>query len=238
MIALLAFLAVLILPGLAQARARGRFVELTIVTCNDAFTSKGTNLPDLIARGVDLIFVQEGRAAVYRNIRNKAGGRVLPLHMYGVHQDPNSLDKAGSAVIWKHTAFNRSAAGYTFAVHAPGLMARWIAWLRGTIGGRKAWLWSAHRPPIRDRRWWRPFDLAFKARLRLALRAHRLILGGMDSNQRGGPHYGIRGVRWHAVGDSIDGFLLSASIEVLSIEELPMDTSDHHPVIARVRVPV
>lgn len=232
----------LALLGLAAPRRARRFVELTIITCNDDWASKGSNLAELLAHGFDLLFIQEGKRAVYRTLSDsKTGARLLPITKYGVHQDTKSLARAGSVVVWDHTTIRRTGSGFTFGVKAPGLLARWVAWLRATAGGRRLWPASAHRPPVRVRRWWDPFDVALIARTRLALAARRFPIIGMDCNEHGGParlKRSLKALRWHAVGDSIDGFLLHRKIEVLSITELPKDTSDHHPVVARIRIPV
>lgn len=231
---------VLALVGLSAAGvARRAFVELVLIGCNDDWASRASNLAELLAHDPDVIFIQEGKAADYRELTDEHGRRLLPFHAWGVHQDTTSPARAGSVVIYRHQAFDRTGGGWTFAVHAHGLLARWIAWLRGRIGGRRVFLFSAHRPPQRTRHWWRPFDLALWARLRHALAARRLVIGQMDSNQHGGPPRLPKRLRWVAVGKSIDGFILDRRITVVDgPTELPKNTSDHHPIKLRVRIPV
>jgi hypothetical protein len=238
MTALLAL--VLICAGLAAgrpARAR-RYVELVLVGCNDDFNSRASNLAELLAAGPDVIFIQEGKAADYRALLDDAGRQLLPIGLWGIHQDTSSPDRAGTVVIWRHDVITRTGSGFTFAVKAGGLLARWVAWVRGTVAGCRVFLFSAHRPPVRDRHWWAPFDLALWARLDVALAARRIVLGQMDSNQHGGPPHLPAGLRWVAVGASIDGFIISSSVDVVAWPiELPYGSSDHHPIQMTVRLP-
>jgi hypothetical protein len=236
---LVAFLAI---AALAHGRQAGEFVELVLIGCNDDFNSRGSNVAGFLAHDPDFIFIQEGKAADYRNLRGADGKKLLPIHTWGVHQDtrhPERTGRSGSVVIYRHDAFTRSAGGFTLGVRARGLLPRWTAWLRGQIHHVRVFLFSTHRPPVRARAFWHPFDLATWARVRLALATGRVVLGQMDSNEHGGPPNLLRGLRWVALGRSIDGFVLSRSVEVLQgPQELPKDTSDHHPIKLRVRIPV
>lgn len=238
------------LIGLAQPRGRAGHVartvewaELVLVGFNDDEMSRGSNLAEVLASNPDVIFIQEGRAADYRRLRDsQTGEKLLPMHTWGVHQDTRTPARAGSVIIFRHLRSMRTGAGFAFGVKARGLMARWIAWLRCLIpgpGGRRSFLFSAHRPPLRDRRWWQPFDTALWARLRLALAAGRLVLGQMDSNQHGGPPRLPSTLRWVASGNSIDGFVLSREIRIVEGPiELPTNTSDHHPILLAVHIPL
>jgi hypothetical protein len=236
---LLVFLAI---AALAHGGRATRFVELVLIGCNDDFNSRASNLAELLAHDPDIIFIQEGKAADYRHLRGRDGKRLLPMHTWGVHQDtrhPERTGRSGSVVIYRHDAFTRTAGGFRFGVRARGLLPRWTAWLRGRLGGVRAFLFATHRPPVRARAFWHPFDVATWARVRLALAAGRVVLGQMDSNEHGGPPRLPRGLRWVAAGRSIDGFVLSRSAEVLQgPEELPKGSSDHHPIKARVRIPL
>jgi hypothetical protein len=234
-------LAVLTLVGFAHARA-GAFTDLTLIGCNDDFNSRASNLAELLKHNPDIIFIQEGKAADYRHLRDDEGNLLLPRGLWGVHQDTSSPDRAGSVIIYRHddswaNRFVHEAGGFTFGVRARGLLTRWTAWLRGKIGGRRVFLFSTHRPPFRARMFWRAFDLRTWARIRLALLAGRVVLGEMDSNEHGGPGRLPRGLRWLAVGRSIDGFIVSRGVEVLEgPTELPKGSSDHHPIKLVVRL--
>lgn len=238
--------ALLAFVGLAQVRGRGGFVELLLIGCNDDFNSRRSNLAELLAHDPDVIFIQEGKAAHYRDLRetenDRTSRRLLPFHTWGVHQDTSSPDRAGTVVIYRHDLVSRTASGFTFGVKAAGLLTRWIAWVRGSIGTTvkvKVFLFSAHRPPLRARRWWHPFDLALWARLRGALAAGRVVLGQMDSNEHGGPPSVPRGLKVVDKGNAIDVFVLSRSVEVVEgPTALPKGSSDHHPYKLRVRIPV
>jgi hypothetical protein len=233
----------LALLGLAHGRRFVDRVELTLIGCNDDFNSRASNLAALLERDPDIIFIQEGKAADYRGLLDPRPGRtarkLLPRNLWRVHQDTSTAARAGAVVIYRHDVVLGTGAGFTFGVKALGLLARWIAWVRGTISGRRVFLFSAHPPPFRARRWWHPFDVALWARLRTALAARRLVIGQMDSNRHGGQRGLPKRLRWVAVGKSIDGFVLSRSIEILDgPTELPKGSSDHHPITLRVRIPV
>jgi hypothetical protein len=235
---------VLALLGLAHGGRAQRWVELTLIGCNDDFNSHASNLVELLAHAPDIIFIQEGKAADYRGLLDtrpgRTGKKLLSRAEWRIHQDTSSPDRAGAVVIYRHDVVLGTGAGFTFAVKAHGLLARWIAWIRGTISGCRVFLFSAHRPPLRARGWWHPFDVALWARLRLALAARRVVIGQMDSNEHGGPPRLPRRLRWVAVGQSIDGFVLSDKVRVVAgtLEQLPKGSSDHRPIKLRVRIPV
>lgn len=232
---------VLALVGLSAAGvARRAFVELVLIGCNDDWASRASNLAELLAHDPDVIFIQEGKAAHYRELRDKGGKRLLPFHQWAVHQDTSSPARAGSVVIYRHAIpFERDRSGYAYGTRAKGTLTRWIAWVSGTILGIRVFLFSAHYPPQRVRRWWRPFGLHLWARVRLAMAARRMVLGQMDSNRHGGPTGIPRGLRWVGVPGSIDGFVISRKVQVVGqVEQLPKNTSDHHPIKLRVRIPV
>jgi hypothetical protein len=228
----------LLFAAAPTAKRVAQWVDLTIICCNDDWASAGSNMAELLRHSPQLILIQEGKRAHYADLRDDSGRRLFPMATWGVHQNTSNDAIAGSVVIWRHDSVKRTAAGFTFAVRAVGLLTRYIAWLRALLGGRKVFIFSAHRPPYRTRQFWRPFDIALWARLRLALAARRLVIGGMDSNQHGGPPNLPAGLKWVAVGNSIDGFILSEKIKVVEVTELPRGTSDHHPVLTHVRVPV
>lgn len=225
----------------APARKTLELVRLVIVTCNDDWASAGSNMLELLRdTKPDIIFIQEGKRANYAALKHPATRlRLLPPEEWLVHQDLSSQARAGSVVIVRKAKVPfLGKTGFTFAVKAAGLLPRWVAWVRARVHGVLLLLFSAHRPPVRVRRFWHPFDIALWARLRLALLAGRIILGGMDSNEHSGPSRIPKGLKWVAVGDSIDGFILSGQVRVMSIRELPKGTSDHHPVAAVVEIPV
>lgn len=228
--------------GLPTAGTAARWVDLVLIGCNDDWASKASNLAELLKHGPDVIFIQEGKAAHYRNLRvdphDPHSSRLLPYDTWGVHQDTSSPARAGSVVIWRHDKTRATGMGFAYGTKAAGTLTRWIAWVRAVIGGTRMFLFSAHYPPQRVRAWWKPFGLHLWARVRLALAAGRLVIGQMDSNQHGGPAGIPNGLHWVAVHGSIDGFVLSRRIRVVGhVEELPKHTSDHHPILLHVRVP-
>lgn len=239
MMTLIALLGLLFAAAPPLKRATGH-VRRTLVTCNDDFVSAGSNMLEVLRHHPDVIFIQEGKREHYADLRHpRTGARLFPMAEYGVLQDNSNDAIAGSVVIWRHDSWKKTGSGFTFAVRAVGLLARYIAWIRVVVsGGRKLFLFSAHRPPFRARRFWHVFDIALWARLARAIAVKRLILGGMDSNQHGGPPHLPRSLKWVAVGNSIDGFVLSQAIKVVSLNELPLGTSDHHPVVAVVDIPL
>jgi endonuclease/exonuclease/phosphatase family metal-dependent hydrolase len=234
---LLAFVWVMAAP----AKKAARFFRLVLVTCNDDWASAGSNMTELLRLAKpDVIFIQEGKRANYAALVYPGSKRRLfPPEDWLVHQDISSEARAGSVVIVRKAAAPiLGRAGFTFGVKATGLLPRWVAWVRVRIQGVRFFLFSAHRPPVRVRRFWHPFDIALWARLKLAQAAGRVIMGGSDSNQHGGPSRIPRGLKWAGLRGSIDGFILSKRVRVAHIRELPKGTSDHHPVLATVEIPI
>lgn len=225
----------LALPTLAVSRSV--WVDRRLISCNDDWASKGSNLLELLRHDPDFIFIQEGKRAHYVTLRDsKTGTRLLDLNKYGVVQDWSSPAKAGSVVIYKRPSGKYGKHGFTFAVRARGLLPRYIAWVRASIGSTKVFLFAAHRPPVRVKAFWHRFDVALYVRLAHAHAAGRIILGGMDSNEHGGPPH-PKWVKWVAVSGSIDGFIMSRDVHVVSGPRvLAKNTSDHHPVMCTVRI--
>lgn len=201
---------------------------ITVATVNDDWASKGSNYAEVA--NVDVVLIQEGKRADY--------AKLVDPKTRGVLQDRTSAATSGSVIIWTLTAVLMQKTGLTFGVKAKGLLTRFLAWLRCTVGGRRVLFISAHRPPKRARHWWHPFDLALAARVRRALLFRRVVIVGMDANEAM-PRTLARmcGLTWHSTGaDRIDGFLVSKSVTVKSVRALPKDTSDHQPVVAVMEI--
>jgi hypothetical protein len=189
-------------------------VELVLIGCNDDFNSRGSNLAELLAHDPDLIFIQEGKAADYRGPARTRGPRQAAAPDPHLGRPPGHLEpRPRRRARWSSTGTTPSPAP---PAGSPSPYAPSGSWPVDRLAPRprlrrRVFLFSAHRPPVRARRFWHPFDLALWARLRLALAAGRLVLGQMDSNQHGGPPTAAPRLRWVAVGRSIDGFVLSRS---------------------------
>ena len=213
-------------------------IDFTLVGLNDNFNSPGSNLEEALQHDPDFVFIQEGKGTRYRALRDHEDQRLLPYGRWAVHQDSSSEARAGSVVLSRLRPKTRlKKSGFTFGVRARGLLPRWIAWVKALVDACRLFLFSAHRPPVRARRWWHPYDLSLWALLRAALAGGWIVIGEMDSNEHGGPPRLPRGLKWVAKGNDIDGFVLSRSVEVLDGPRLlPKNTSDHHPVLLKVRV--
>lgn len=224
--------------ALSSPAARRAVFQLVLISCNDDWASAGSNMVELLKRNPDVIFIQEGKRERYAAMKAD-GHRLFPPEEWVVHQDTSNQGIAGSVVIVRKTqSVHLGKAGFTFAVRASGLLPRYVAWMRAGTLGVRLFLFSAHRPPVRVRRFWSRFDVALWARLKTALTARRIVLGGMDSNEHGGPSRIPAGLKWAGVSGSIDGFVLSKRIQVIHLQQLAKNTSDHHPVLARVRIPI
>lgn len=203
--------------------------RLTVATCNDDWASVASNYAEVA--GVDVVLIQEGKRAKYASLVDK--------RTRGVLQDTSDPAKAGSVVIWTLAMVLRQATGLTFAVKASGLLIRYLAWLRATVGGRRVLFIAGHRPPKRTAKWWHPFDLALAARVRAATTVGRLVVVGLDANE-GDPQKmaSLCGLVWHSTGPKhIDGFLMSKAITMSGIKLLPKGSSDHQPVVATIEIP-
>lgn len=199
-------------------------VSFTVATVNDDFTDRQTNLPGVKA---DVMLVQEAK--------NTNIDRVMS-DSFGVHQNTGREDKAGSAVVWDKERVKAGQRGYELGVDPGGaaMLKRWISWTDVKVDGVKVRMVSVHRPPQRFAHLWPRFD----ANLAAFVRKHQgPMVIGMDANQR--EPRGLEratGLKWSAPKGSIDGFLVSAGIEVERIKRLPKRTSDHHPVVATLRI--
>lgn len=204
--------------------------KFTLATCNDDWASAGSNIDDV--KSCDVVFIQEGKRAHYRKLLGPG---------YVVRQSWLSKARAGSViVIRKDSGLKLGGYGWTFGVDAVGLLPRWIAWQRAKATDVPLLLMCAQRPPLRTAAWWNPFDIAFSARVRAALRAHREVLAGLDANQRDPSDLTRRtGLTWHTTNTTakhLDGFLVSRGVKVSGITALPYDTSDHQPLVATVEI--
>lgn len=214
--------------GGGKAHAHRHTTGITVETMNDDFVSKGTNLPR--ARGA-VVMVQEAKNDHVR--RDEPQG-------YGAHWNGGREDQAGTAVLWDKKDPHLKATqhrGYAMGVE-PGrakMLARWINWTDVKVDGQTVRMISVHRPPKRFSFLWPQFDRNVAAFVK---HSKVPVVIGMDSNEAGGPKELARltGLRWVGDGRSIDGFLVSKGIEVEKVKSLPKGTSDHHPVIARLRI--
>lgn len=204
---------------------------LNVATCNDDWATAGTNIEHVLDHHADVVGVQEGKRENYR--------KRLPIAQFGVHQDTSSQARAGSVVVWDHHAgMTAGRRGWTFGVKAPGLLARFIAWVvfHPPAARRFAFL-SAHWPPSRVRPWWHPFEIVLAALIRWFRLRGILVVIACDSNQRHHPRV-FAGLVWHSASPtSIDGFWTSREIEVVEVWSLPHGTSDHRPQVARMVIP-
>lgn len=205
-------------------------MKLRLASVNDDFGTAASNVPE-VAPHADVIFVQEGKRTPIDPLLDTG---------WGVHQDISSDALAGSALAWRKSLVIVTAVGTTLGVlpHGAAMLARYIAWARGSFYGRRLWLASCHRPPLRYRRLWPLFDAHLAARVRAARMARRLVVIGMDANERDARRLAtLCGLKWVAPEGSIDGFLVSKSLRVSDVRRLPRGTSDHHPVLATVHIP-
>lgn len=217
---------------------------LRIITCNDDFTDRLTNVPGLIRRHRPLaILVQEAKNTDLHKATRRLG--------YGVRQQLRSDARAGSAVLWSL----RHARAVGTAVDDPtrlghGLLAiayprgrkmltRYMAWQDVEIGRpgsrRYVRLASYHRPPPRYRDLWRESD----ARLAEWAAASLIpVILGTDANT---PEFralakrlGFRAAR----GVGIDCVMIRGRVRFTGgpARALARRTSDHTPVMVKVRV--
>lgn len=203
---------------------RDNATTFTVATVNDDFTDKKTNLKGIKA---DVMLVQEAKNT---NIRRALSDK------HGVHQNVRHDDKAGSAVVWKRGEVKAGDRGYALGVEprGAGMLRRWISWSDVKIDGQQVRMISVHRPPKRFAHLWPAFD----ANLAKFVKSTRgPVVVGLDANQRD-PRGLARatGLKWQAPKGSIDGFLVSPGITVEKMWRLPKGTSDHHPVMARLRM--
>lgn len=205
-------------------------LAVDVATVNDNYNSPGSNIEEVLQQHADIVGIQEGKATDYRRRLS---------YRYGVHQDTSTEARAGSAIVWdRGINLNAQRRGWTFGVHAPGLLARFLAWVifRPT-GVHPFVVIAAHWPPQRVRGWWHPYELALSARVRYFRARGFLVIVPSDSNQH--RHRArFAGLVWHsASATSIDGFWTSPRIRVQSVRFLPFGTSDHKPQVARMVIP-
>jgi hypothetical protein len=201
--------------------------SFTIATINDDWaTPKKSNFSWVKA---DVMLGQETKFAHLRDLKDKK--------KFGVHQDFKNEAKAGSAIVWKKSdRIKAGDRGYALGVtpHGAKMLARYINWTDMKIDGKNVRMVSVHRPPLRFKRLWPEFD---RALAHFVKNTRGSIIVGMDANQHN-PRALARatGLRWHAVGDSIDGFLTSRDVKFDNLHTLKKGSSDHRPVLARVHL--
>lgn len=197
-----------------------------VVTTNDDFRDRATNVGDLIAEGHLVVLAQE--------VKNTRLGDVLPSWA-GFHQRDERTGMNGTAVVWDGREFESHDRGNDLLCPGvPGKMeARWVAWVDLERDGILRRYASAHRPPRRDglaAARWPMFDDALRDFIR---RSPYPVVIGMDANERGGPVLGLTSVRW--IGRRIDGFLLSTSLAASRPFKLARRQSDHEPVVVTIK---
>lgn len=204
------------LPGLNS-------VTLTVATVNDDFTDRKTNLKRVNA---DVMLVQEAKNTNLRKTMNDT---------FGVHQAARE-DKAGSAVVWKKGEAKATDRGYALGVQPNGaaMLTRWMSWTDMNVDGVKVRMISVHRPPKRYARLWPAFDAHLAAFVKSTKGP---VVVGMDANQTNPQAMARRtGLKWVAPQGSIDGFLVSPGVVVEKMRRLAKGSSDHHPVVAKIRL--
>ncbi|GMU60458.1 MAG: hypothetical protein AMXMBFR34_22210 [Myxococcaceae bacterium] len=214
-------------PHGARHRPKGREQSFTVATINDDFgTPRRSNFSWVNA---DVMLGQETKFTPLRRLKDETA--------FGVHQNFKNRAKAGSSIVWKKgDRIKAKDRGYVLGVRSRGakMLSRYINWTDLKVDGRDIRMVSVHRPPWRFRRLWPQFDraLAHFVKSRKAP-----IIVGLDANQHHPRRLArVTGLRWHAVGGSIDGFLASRDVKFDTIRKLKKGSSNHHPVLARVHL--
>ncbi len=203
----------------------GKGAVLTVATVNDDFTDRKTNLPRIRA---GVMLVQEAKNT---NIRRELGSH------RGVHQDTRRDDRAGSAVVWNKKRVDVTDRGYSLAVEprGAGMLRRWMSWTDMKVDGATVRMISVHRPPKRFSHLWPQFDANLA---RFVKQTKGPVVIGLDANERNPRALAkATGLKWVAPQGSIDGFLVSPGVKIEKVWRLPKGSSDHHPVLARIRLP-
>ncbi len=207
-----------------QGRKKLHDGTFTVATVNDNFNSPKSNLPHVKA---DVLLAQEAKAVnAHKALSDE----------YGVHQNVHRKDQQGSAVAWDKDRVKAVKSGYAMGVapHGAGMLTRWINYTDVKVDGVKVRMVSVHRPPKRFKRLWPLFD----ANLARFVKQSKLpIVVGLDANERHPAALARKtGLKWSAPKGSIDGFLVSEGIHVEKTWRLPKGSSDHHPVMAKLRL--
>lgn len=209
---------------------------IRIVTFNDDFTDKKTDLPH-IHGGV--VMVQEAKNV---NVRGEVNQR-----RYDVFQNREDPAHAGSALYWKHDRFRVTGRGQKLLARADGnddMLNRHITWSDLKVRGKdvNVRMASAHRPPGDEKDEWAEFDRGLVQFAKQARRDGIPVVIGMDINMRDPKR--IRelerktGLEWHRPPGSIDGFLTSPNIRfnVKPHREKDRFSEGHRPVAASITV--
>ncbi|MBL8950820.1 MAG: hypothetical protein JNK82_08595 [Myxococcaceae bacterium] len=189
---------------------------MRIVTFNDDFTDKKTDLPK-IHGGV--VMVQEAKRV---NVRG-----VVDPDEYRVFQNRQSDAHAGSALYWRRDRFKTLDTGQKLLAKADGnddMLDRHVSWSDVQVRGTnvKVRMASAHRPPGDEPDEKAEFDQNLKAFAQKCRRDGIPVVIGMDANFPRDPvKYraavrrleNLTGLEWHAPKGSIDGFLASKGVK-------------------------
>lgn len=209
---------------------------MQIITCNDDFNTKRSNVPALSKRTPAPLFIgiQEGKIERYRDM--------LDPKLWLVRQGTGSDARKGNAVIIRRDlatkvgsrADDPSKRGWGIKIltkrdRGDQMLDRYITWadVRLKSNGKVIRLAACHRPPQRERDNWAEFDRNLSA---WAKASPVPVIVAMDANQ---PNPKFTGLVWTGLG--IDGFAHSKSITLNNRSRLPKDSSDHHPVLARFK---
>ena len=201
-------------------------VSVTVATINDDYTDRVSNL-DNVKKKASVLLVQEAKNT---RVRDVLGDR------FGVHQDFAHKDKAGAAVAWNRKDVDVMDSGYAVGVRPNGhkLLTRWINYNDMKIDGQKVRMISVHRPPPRDSALWPEFNRNLAEFIK---KTNGPVIVGMDANHSDPVKMEkATGLRWVAPKGSIDGFLVSDTVHVESMQRLPRGPSDHNPVVAKFRI--
>lgn len=206
--------------------------SFTIATVNDDFTTPKLSNLSWVQKRADVMLAQETKST---NLRETAW--LKNEKKFGIHQKFGDEAKAGSSIVWKKSdRIEAGKRGFAVGVTPQGakMLTRYINFTDMKIDGKNVRMVSVHRPPLRFKRLWGDFDKALTA----FVKSHKgSIIVGIDSNEHNPRQLArMTGLQWHAVGNSIDGFLTSRDVKFDNIKELRKGSSDHHPVLARVHI--
>ena len=230
--------------------------KMTVVTLNDDYTSRRTDVRRAFRHRARAVAKRLGRRLPRRRVRNLRPlallvqeakntplGAILPPGSYGVAHDRSSAARAGVAVVWDVDQASAVGDQHHRVLCEPrgaAMLPRGVTWQTLRVDGEPIVFASTHRPPERYDWLWPEFDRNLRAWV--AEQRHPVVLG-IDTNVKGwgwqkpGRRRRLaRSMGMRQRGRGIDAVFVTPPLRVSRPRWLPRWTSDHRGVEVRVRV--
>lgn len=219
--------------GAQTPTGAGQWIDVT--TLNDAFQTPGSNLTTALTLTPGSI----GAVIIAQETNHERINKIIPAGWDTYQNADNKAGRSNTALAWtgQITAAGRALQHQAVAPNK-WTNGRWITAQPTVINGRQITLITAHRPPKRARALWPIFDAAFIAFVRQQTNAGRLVIAGMDANQKNPTQLArLAGLELVTRPGSIDVLMVSPQLHAGPARRLAKGNSDHQPLTAQIFIP-